>query len=66
MYYDASNKGSVPYCGHNDNNSRRVSLSEMLFSFMSEKTVCNACGLISPSFASSRGVYITPTYNSSM
>ena len=28
------NKGSVPYCGSNDNNSTGVSLSEILFSFM--------------------------------
>ena len=30
------NKGSVPYCGSNDNNSTGVSLSEILFSFMLE------------------------------
>ena len=40
--YDAAvigfiNKGSVPYCGSNDNNSTGVSLSEILFSFMLEQ-----------------------------
>ena len=43
------NKGSVPYCGSNDNNSTGVSLSEILFPFMLEKyIVCDACGLRSP------------------
>ena len=38
-------KGSVPYCGFEDNNSTGVSLSEILFSFMLEKyIVCDACG----------------------
>ena len=43
-------KGSVPYCGSNDNNLTGVSLSEILFSFMLEKyIVCDICGLRSPS-----------------
>ena len=61
------NKGSVPYCGSNDNNPTGVSLSEILFSFMSEKyNVCDAGGLRSPSFESSNVLYITPTCTSSM
>ena len=61
------NKGSVPYCGSNDNNSTKVSLSEILFSFMLEKyIVCDACGLRPPSFESSSVLYITPTCTSSM
>ena len=61
------NKGSVPYCGSNDNNSTGVSLSEILFAFMLEKyIVCDACGLRSPSFESSSVLYITPTYTCSM
>ena len=60
-------KGSVPYCGSNDNNSTGDSLSEILFSFMLEKyIVCDACGLRSPSFESSNMLYITPTCTSSM
>ena len=66
MLLELINKGSVPYCGSNDN-STRVSLSEILFSFMLEKyIVCDACGLRSPSFESSRVLYITPTCTSSM
>ena len=43
------NKGSVPYCGSNDNNSTGFSLSEILFSFMLEKhIVCDAYGLRTP------------------
>ena len=50
MLIELINKGSVPYCGSNDNNSTGVSLSEILFSFMLEKyIVCDACGLRSPS-----------------
>ena len=49
MLIELINKGSVPYCGSNDNNSTGVSLSEILFSFMSEKCiVSDACGLRSP------------------
>ena len=70
MSHDANsviNKGSVPYCGSNDNNSTEVSLTEILFSFMLEKyIVCDACGLRSPSFESSSVLYITPTCTSSM
>ena len=52
MLKELINKGSVPYCGSNDNNSR--SFSKILFSFMLEKyIVCDACGLRSPSFESS-------------
>ena len=66
MLLELINKGSVPYCGSNDN-STGVSLSEFLFSFMLEKyIVCDACGLRSPSFESSRVLYITPTCTSSM
>ena len=58
------NKGSVPYCGSNDNNSTGISLSEILFSFMLEKyIVCDACGLRPPSFESSSVLYITPAYH---
>ena len=67
MLIELINKGSVPWCGSNDNNSTGVSLSEILFSFMLEKyIVCDACGLRSPSFASSRVVYITSIWSSSM
>ena len=51
MLTELINKDSVPYCGSNCNNAARVSLSELLFSFMLEKyIVCDACGLRSPSF----------------
>ena len=67
MLIDLINKGSVPYCGSNDNNSTGVSLSEILFSLMLEKyIVCDACGLRSLSFESSSVLYITPTCTSSM
>ena len=36
MLVELINKGSVPYCGSNDNNSTGVTLSEILFSFMLE------------------------------
>ena len=62
MLIELINKGSVPYCGSNDNDSTGVSLSEILFSFMLEKyIVCDACGLRSPSSESSSVLYITPT-----
>ena len=65
MLIELINKGSVPYCGSNDNNSTGVSLSEILFSVMLEKyIVCDACGLRSPSFESV--LYITPTCTSSV
>ena len=61
------NKGSVPYCGSNDNNLTGVSLSEILFYFMLEKYIIfNASGLRSPSFESSSVLYIIPTCTSSM
>ena len=67
MLIELINKGSVPYCGSNGNDSTGASLSEILFSFMLEKCiVCDACGLRSPSFESSSELYITPTYTSSM
>ena len=67
MLIELINKGSVPYCGSNDNNSTGLSLSEILFSFMSEKyIVCDACGLRSPSFESNSVLCITPTCNSPM
>ena len=67
MLIELINKGSVPYCGSNDNNSIGVSLCEILFSVMLEKyIVCDACGLRSPSFQSSSVLYITPTCTFSM
>ena len=67
MLIELINKGSVPYCGSNDNNSTGISLSEILFSFTLEKCiVCDACGLRSPSFESSSVLHIIPTYTSSM
>ena len=67
MLMEVTNKGSVPYCGSNDNNSTGVSLPEILFSSMLEKCiVCDACGLRSPSFESISVLYITPRYTSSM
>ena len=65
MLIEAINKGSVSYCGSDDNNSIWVSLSEISFSFMLEKyIVCDAYGLRSPQ--SSSVLYITPSYTSSM
>ena len=67
MLIELINKGSVPYCGSNEDNSTGVSLSEILFSFMSEKyIVCDAYGLRSPSFQYRSVLYITPTCASSM
>ena len=67
MLIELINKGSVPYCGSYDNNSTRVSLSEILISFMFEKyIVCDACGLRSTLFESSSVLYIRPTCTSSM
>ena len=67
MLIEFINKGSVPYCGSNDNNSTGVSLSEILYIFMLEKyVVCDAFGLRSPSFESSSVLYSIPTNNSSM
>ena len=51
MLIQLINKGSVPYCGSNDNNSTGVSLYEILFSFMLiTYIVCDACGRRSLSF----------------
>ena len=59
MLIEVINKGSVPYCVSNDNNSTGISQSEIVFSFMLEKyIVCDACGLRSPSFESSSVLYI--------
>ena len=67
MLIEQINKGSLPHCGSNDNNSTEVSLSEIVFSFTWEiYFVCDACGLRSPSFESSSVLYITPTCTSSM
>ena len=67
MLIELINKGSVLYCGSNDDIVTEVSLSEILFSFMLEKyIVYDACGLRSPSFESSGVLYITPTCTSSM
>ena len=66
MLIELINKGSVPYCDSDDNNSTGVSLSG-IFLFMLEKyIVCDACGLRSPSFESSSVLYITSTCTSSM
>ena len=67
MLKELINKGPVPYCGSNYNNSTGVSLSEILFSFLLEKyIVCDACGLRTPSFESSSVLYIISTCTSSM
>ena len=67
MLIQVANKGSVPYCGSNYNNSTGVSLSEILFSYMLEKYfVCDWSGLRSPSIASNTVLYITAIYISSM
>ena len=67
MIIESINKGSVSYCGSNDDNSTGVSLSKILFSFILEKyTVCDAWGLKSSWFESSSVLYITPTYTSSI
>ena len=66
MLIKVFDKGSVPYCGSNDNTTG-VSLSEILFSFLLEKyIVCVACGLRSHLFESSSVLYITPTHTSSI
>ena len=39
MLIEVVNKGSIPYCGSNDNNSTGVSLNEILFSLMLEKDI---------------------------
>ena len=50
MLIEIMNKGSVPYYGLN-NDFTVVSVFGILFSFVSGKyTVCNVCGLRSPSF----------------
>ena len=67
MLIELINKGSVLYCGSNNNNSTGISLSEILFSFMLEKyIVCAACGLRSLSSESSSVLYITPTCTAPM
>ena len=38
MLIEVINKGSVPYCGSNNNDFTEVSLSKILFSFMLENT----------------------------
>ena len=54
MLGEVINKGSVLYCGSNDNNATGISLSEILFSFMLEKHITrDACGLRSSWFESS-------------
>ena len=58
MPVEVINKGSVPYCGSNDNNSIWVSLSDILFSFMFERyIVCDVRGLRSPSFEYSSALF---------
>ena len=60
MLIQVINKGSIPYCGYNDNNATVVPLSEILFSFMLEiYIVCDAGRLMSPSFESSSVFLIT-------
>ena len=46
MLIELINKGQVPYCGSNYNNSTGISLSEILFSFMLEKYIVWTLGLI--------------------
>ena len=43
-----------------------ASLSDILFSFVLEKYVCDVCELRSPSFESSSVLYISPTDTPSM
>ena len=67
MLIELIDKGSVPYCGSNDDNSTRVSLSEILFSFMLEKNILSAMHVdLDPPPESSSVLYITPTCTSSM
>ena len=67
MLIEVINKGSVHYCCPNDDISTGVSLSDGLFSFMLKKyTVCEVCGLRSPSYESSSVLYISPAYSSSV
>ena len=67
MLTELTNKGSVPCCGFNYDNSTGASLSEILFSIMLEKyIVCDECGLRSASFESSSVLYIAPTCTSSI
>ena len=66
MLIELFNKGSVPYCGSNDNNSTGVSLSEILFSFMLEKILSAMHVDWDPPHLSSSVLYITPTRTSSM
>ena len=43
MLIEVINKGSVPYCGSNDDNATGVSLSDILLSFMLEKYIGLQC-----------------------
>ena len=66
MLINIIHKGSMP-----DSSSTisptGASLSDILFSFVSEKyIVCDVCGLRSPSFESSSVLYISSTDTSSM
>ena len=47
MLKELINRGSVPYCGSNDNDSKGVSLFDILFSSMSQKyIVYNVCAYL--------------------
>ena len=61
MLIDIINKGSMPDSSSNTYPTG-ASQYDILFSFVLEKyTVCDVCGLKSPSFESSSVLYITPT-----
>ena len=43
MLIEVISKGSIPYCGSNDDNATGVSLSDILLSFMLEKYIGLQC-----------------------
>ena len=60
------NQDSVQSCGSNDN-YRRVSLFDILFSFLLKKYIASyVCKLRYPLFESSIVLCVTPTYVASM
>ena len=66
MLINIIHKGSMPD-SNSTTNPTGASLSDILFSFVLEKyTVCDVCGLRSPSFESSSVLYISPSDTSSM
>ena len=66
MLIEVINKGSVPYCGSNNNDSLGDSLSEIFSRMLEKYIVRDARKLRSPSFESSSVFYITHKYTSSM